>query len=253
MLENIAHGFTRPNILDVKLGARLWADDAPPAKRAKLDETSKQTTSASLGFRIAGMKVWKGEEARVEAYPDNSSPYGFEVKEGYRVYDKNHGRKLDSHSVKNGFLSYLGADQHGRLPPRGKQIAGRLAREVKSMQYALEQEESRMYSASILFVYEGDEDSLEDAIRDEDFKDTAKVENVARSDNGLPNGIDNDDENDDDDDDEDGEVEPKVHDVRLIDFAHAEFTPGQGPDENALQGVRSVLQILDDIAKPDAG
>lgn len=28
VLENVASGFKRPNVLDVKLGARLWADDA---------------------------------------------------------------------------------------------------------------------------------------------------------------------------------------------------------------------------------
>ena len=41
VLENIAEGFKRPNVLDVKLGSRLWADDAPPAKRAKLDAVSR--------------------------------------------------------------------------------------------------------------------------------------------------------------------------------------------------------------------
>ena len=58
VLENITAGFTHPNIMDVKLGARLWADDAPASKRRKLDEVSKETTSGSLGFRIAGMKMW---------------------------------------------------------------------------------------------------------------------------------------------------------------------------------------------------
>ena len=28
VLENAAHGYVKPNILDVKLGVRLWADDA---------------------------------------------------------------------------------------------------------------------------------------------------------------------------------------------------------------------------------
>ncbi|KAL9064819.1 MAG: hypothetical protein Q9157_007695, partial [Trypethelium eluteriae] len=63
VLENLAAGFVRPNILDIKLGARLWADDAPLEKRARLDAVAASTTSGSLGFRVAGMRVWRGRPA----------------------------------------------------------------------------------------------------------------------------------------------------------------------------------------------
>ena len=60
VLENVAAGFKKPNILDVKLGARLWADDAPMAKRVKLDKVAEETTSKPLGLRIAGMRTYQG-------------------------------------------------------------------------------------------------------------------------------------------------------------------------------------------------
>jgi len=41
---------------------------------------------------------------------------------------------------------------------------------------------------------------------------------------------------------------PHIAVAKLIDFAHASWTPGQGPDENALQGVRNVLSILTDLS-----
>jgi 1D-myo-inositol-tetrakisphosphate 5-kinase/inositol-polyphosphate multikinase len=50
-------------------------------------------------------------------------------------------------------------------------------------------------------------------------------------------------------DDEDEEDTPKVHDLRLIDFAHANWTPGQGPDENMLKGIRSLITILEGMAE----
>lgn len=31
----------------------------------------------------------------------------------------------------------------------------------------------------------------------------------------------------------------------MIDFAHASFTPGQGRDENVLEGIDGVLDILE--------
>jgi hypothetical protein len=103
-----------------------------------------------------------------------------------------------------------------------------------------------MYSASILMVYEGDEQALEKALQEESASNTG---NQAQNSEVEPQGIA---EDDDDDEDED-QPEPKIHDVRLIDFAHAQWTPGQGPDENALQGVRSVLKILIELAEHHTG
>lgn len=75
-----------------------------------------------------------------------------------------------------------------------------------------------MYSASILLVYEGDVDEY------------AKTKQKLRS--AEP----------DEDDDENNL--PQLAAVKMIDFAHASWTPGQGPDENALQGMRSTAKIL---------
>jgi len=44
-------------------------------------------------------------------------------------------------------------------------------------------------------------------------------------------------------------VLPKIQVLKLIDFAHAEWTPGTGPDENVLHGIRNVIKLLDEIQK----
>ncbi|KAK5019215.1 hypothetical protein LTR16_012705, partial [Cryomyces antarcticus] len=58
--------------------------------------------------------------------------------------------------------------------------------------------------------------------------------------------LDEDDDDDEDDEDVDDAL-PKLSVTKLIDFAHAKWTPGLGPDENVLQGVRSIRKILLDI------
>merc|ERR1711939_862225 len=63
VLENVSAGFTQPNILDLKLGARLWDDNSKVEKRERLDKVAAETTSGSLGFRIAGMRVWQGDKS----------------------------------------------------------------------------------------------------------------------------------------------------------------------------------------------
>jgi 1D-myo-inositol-tetrakisphosphate 5-kinase/inositol-polyphosphate multikinase len=50
---------------------------------------------------------------------------------------------------------------------------------------------------------------------------------------------------------DDSDVEddlPRAYSLKLIDFAHAEWTPGQGPDENNLKGVRSLIRIFEELA-----
>jgi len=286
VLENVACGFRRPNVLDVKLGARLWADDAPPAKRSKLDAVSKETTSSSVGYRIAGMKIWTGENGETDE-GDRTDPYATKYegaegekgevieKDGYRRYDKWYGRSFNKDNVKQGFETFLAGAKTGKID-RSKMIARRLADELKNMQQVIEAEESRMYSASVLVVYEGDPDAREHAIEeennappprsreeqedededDEEFEipeDALEVVDLQLGE-GMPQqainiSIDPQNMQVPDLADDEGDETPKVHDLRLIDFAHASWTPGQGPDENILFGVRSLIKVLEELAK----
>lgn len=247
VLENVAAGFKHPNVLDVKLGARLWADDAPAAKRRKLEEVASRTTSGSLGFRIAGMKIRHHHEqdhANIEEDPTHT-----EVKNGYKSYTKLYGQSFKDHDVLDAFTTYLGGaekdERTGKWIFRRKRaplIVKSFIRELESIQYVLENEQSRMYSASVLMVYEADEEALERGLQEE--------ENEQEQDGDtLDHEADEDEEGEEgDDDDEDDDVVPqKVHEVRLIDFAHASWTPGEGPDENSLTGIRNMLRILREL------
>ena len=244
-LENVAYGFQRPNILDVKLGARLWADDAPPAKRTKLDTISKETTSFSLGFRIAGMKVWKDDKAVCEEDPSIMEKLeGHAVdKDGYRCYNKGYGRAFKPHDVKKGFEAYF-FGLSGMTRSKSKAIIERMIIDLRDIEATLREEESRMYSSSILMIYEGDPEALDIAL-DFEQKRLNEQPDVDNSHHDTSNIEEGDDEEEDEDEDE--EPGPKVYDVRLIDFAHASWTPGQGPDENVLHGISNVLKILEDL------
>jgi 1D-myo-inositol-tetrakisphosphate 5-kinase/inositol-polyphosphate multikinase len=289
VLENVAAGFRRPNVLDVKLGARLWADDAPPTKRNKLDAVAIETTSSSLGYRIAGMKVWTGKNGDTDE-GSLTDPYATKhegkegakgeviEKDGYRRYDKWYGRSFTEQTVKQGFETFLAGAMAGKVD-RSKMIAQRLVEELQNVQQLLESEESRMYSSSVLIIYEGDPEAMEHALEEEkkipdprdqdgdegedDADDQVEFEITEESlelvDVQLGDGIPQKAINISidpstaqfpalgDDDDEEEET-PKVHDLRLIDFAHAAWTPGAGPDENVLMGIRSLIKVFQELA-----
>jgi len=90
-----------------------------------------------------------------------------------------------------------------------------------------------MYSASLLFVYEGNPDAFKTSLD--------AIENAPEPKAG--------DEGDEDVEDEDEEARPKIHAVKLIDFAHASFKEDIGPDENMLAGVRSTIRVLELLLK----
>ena len=253
MLENVAAGLRKPNILDVKLGARLWADDAPPAKRQKFDALSEITTSKPLGFRIAGMKTWIGAKAA------GLSPGG---PDGYKVYDRHYGRALTPETVREGFENYFFIDSASITKKFARRVIKRFLGDLRGLQEVLEKEESRMYSASLLFVYEGDGAGLQADFETEkqvlDLETEQQLLELGTVQHGvLSNGyrdrpvledegwsIEDEDE---DDDDEGVEELPKIQAVKMIDFAHAAWTPGLGPDENVLHGIRNVIKILTEL------
>jgi 1D-myo-inositol-tetrakisphosphate 5-kinase/inositol-polyphosphate multikinase len=57
VIENVAYGFCKPNILDVKLGTVLYEEDAPPAKKERSENKAKRTTSGQTGMRLTGFQV----------------------------------------------------------------------------------------------------------------------------------------------------------------------------------------------------
>lgn len=230
VLENVSAGIRKPNTLDVKLGARLWADDAPPQKRQKLDDQSDKTTSRALGLRIAGMKTWLG--------PNTSGQTGVGL-DGYKTFGKEYGRAFDAETVRKGFEDFFFIESAGVTRKLGRKVIRRILDDLRGLQGVLEKEESRMYSASVLFVYEGDGAGLV-----EDFE---KEKELLQADGSL-NGAAAE-ESDADVDSEEACQLPKIQAMKMIDFAHAAWTPGQGPDENVLIGIRNLITILDELTK----
>lgn len=227
VLENAAHGFVKPNILDIKLGVRLWADDADSAKRARFDKVANDTTHKKFGFRIAGMRVWQGRDAKGE---------GIDA-DGYKVYDKFYGRQtIQDHNLHEAFHNFLFVKSAGVDEELGKLVAQAFTADVSRIQKIIEAEESRMFSSSLLFVFEGDGEALR-----------AAMEEASRSPATLVNGDSNGSVEDDEEDSDEEDLGPKIYTVKVIDFAHAQWTPGLGPDENALTGIRSVARFLGEI------
>ncbi|OAA56103.1 pre-mRNA cleavage complex II protein Clp1 [Cordyceps fumosorosea ARSEF 2679] len=248
VLENATKGFVKANILDVKLGQRLYADDATAEKQLRFQELTKKTTHQNLGFRIAGMRVYRGSDDR-----------GILQEDSYRVYARDYGRcDMKDDNIHDGFRSFVHNEAAGIDEELAKAVYQGFAQVVKTIQETLEAHETVMYSSSLLFVFEGDGKALRAAIERNNEMVTAietaveaKEANrtTQRTDSGIAMGDDELTEaavlGDGHDEDEgiDLDIEaPRVLSVKLIDFAHARFNKGGGCDENLLMGVRSHVE-----------
>lgn len=218
VLENLEHGFQRPNVLDLKLGSRLHADDTSEEKAARLSKVAAETTSGSLGFRIAGMKVWNGNEVV--------------------SYDKLYGRRFNAQTVHEGFSTYFKSLTDKLEPRTAQEILETILAETTKIRHMLEKYESRMYSSSILIVYEGDGDAMNALIGNE--PKTPGVDERHPTEREIWKSIEDEEEEDEND-------PPVAFRVKMIDFAHAEWTPGHGPDDNVIAGLKSIEQQMDQL------
>ncbi|KAK4044193.1 mRNA cleavage and polyadenylation factor CLP1 [Parachaetomium inaequale] len=235
VLQNATHGFKKPNILDAKLGRRLWADDAPMEKRKRFDEISRLTTNGSHGFRVAGMRVYKGSDKPEELDADD-----------FKVYNKDYGRfEVNKDNITHELRKFIFNERAGIDQDLGRAVAQAFLADLKRVEEVLASSETRMYSASLLFTFEGDGEALRAAIEENNaIVDDLKQENGEEI-GEIELTQEKVAEIDEDDDDELSSL-PRIYSLKLIDFAHAEWVPGQGPDENSLLGVRSLIKIFED-------
>lgn len=218
VLENLTHGFKQPNVLDLKLGARLYADGTASEKAARLDKVASETTSGSLNFRIAGMKVYNGKD--------------------FETYDKFYGRKFSAENVNNGFETFFAPLFAPSVKAeQAAEVLETILAEITKARHILEKAESRMYSASVLIVYEGDADTLSSLMSDGKEK-TPRVDERAPTTQEVAKS-----EAEEVEDEEEGP--PPAFKVKLIDFAHAQWTSGTGPDENMIKGLKNIEQQMD--------
>ncbi|QIW98551.1 hypothetical protein AMS68_004069 [Peltaster fructicola] len=216
VLENLEYGFTHPSVIDLKLGARLYAPGTAAEKAARLDKVAGETTTGSLNFRIAGMKVWNT------------------LTNDYDVYDKLYGRRFDKETVIAGFKTYF--DSLTNTPKRlitGRQIIAAGLDELRDIRMLLETKESRFYSASVLIVFEGDPEALQERLLQQAGLQISQMQDSA--------------DEEQDEDDEIDEDEPPILRLKLIDFAHSSWCPGQGKDDNLITGMINIekqLQLL---------
>jgi len=138
-LEDLTAPYNRANILDIKMGTSTAGEKESDEKKEYRRKKDGATTSSTLGMRYAGLWVFDTE------------------KREYLVKDKIWGKKLESKDFFS-TLDFFVSNNGTNTITKRIELISKWMDKLSQIQEWLEgpQAQFRMYSSSILFIYEGD-------------------------------------------------------------------------------------------------
>lgn len=134
VLADLTLKYSRPCVLDIKMGTRQHGEDAPPAKVKSHSAKCAATTSLALGLRVCGMQIYDAIEQR------------------YILWDKHWGRQLKEADIEPALATYLsnGTGIH-------QESLRSLQRKLVDLEDVIKQTTGvRFWGSSLLLIYEGD-------------------------------------------------------------------------------------------------
>jgi hypothetical protein len=103
LLQDLTNHYSKPCVMDLKMGTCTFEPDAPMEKQNR--EREKYAQQKKFGFRIIGMRMY-----------DPTDPLSDD--KGYRYFDKSFGRSLETREqVLEAFSIFFGAGVEKPLPP----------------------------------------------------------------------------------------------------------------------------------------
>jgi hypothetical protein len=181
LLTDLTANFSKPCVMDLKLGTQTYEPDAPQEKC--LRESGKYPQQELFGFRIVGMRIYDPKHA-------DADPKGF------RHFGKEYGRSLATReSLLEAMRLYFSAgikvdaeNGDGVQEQVRTRIILNMLLEVRRFRRFFDDNKSlRFYASSLLIVYEGDVSKENTAsIKMIDF---GRVRRVRAADHGCSTGL----------------------------------------------------------------
>ncbi|TPX35433.1 hypothetical protein SmJEL517_g02123 [Synchytrium microbalum] len=167
VLENLVEPYIKPCIADIKVGTRLYGEDATSAKKERMEYQAQNTTSGSTGLRICGIKVYD------------------ETLGNFTSHDKSLGRSLTPDTIIDGLRVFLPTKVYSS-------VLDVLLASLRAIRQDLSESTARIYASSVLLLYEGSTDhQMGPRVRLIDFAHAHFEPEGAGPDQGALFGLDN--------------------------------------------------------------
>jgi len=136
MMENLTNNFSKPCIMDVKIGARTYGPDAKPEKM-KQQDASYTGTKVPYGFSVPGLSVHCGDN-----------------KDTLVVKDKSYGKTLNKDNIDELLELYLDTNTDIKL---AQEVAKLFTEELQKIAALFaSQTQFHFFASSLLFVYDAE-------------------------------------------------------------------------------------------------
>ncbi|CAO3614660.1 unnamed protein product [Cunninghamella blakesleeana] len=275
-LENILYGFTRPCILDLKLGYQLYEDSADEKKREKMIKNALGTTIEYYGIRISGMKVFNsvtrkytqyfkkyGRERNKDNFIDGLFRFFYpchfnndndnESKDNSNDDDDPSDDSEDySNYYSTSIIDHTELDKMIKKPLAKNKIEWIIEHYTDTLMdildFVQEHPELQLIGSSILMVYEGDAAAAQQVWKkmlDED-REQENVNQITRL-NSMDNN-NNINNNGDEDEDDTNQLDPKLCDIRLIDFGKSQWSSQRSvQDPKLVKALENIIHFLNQV------
>uniref|UniRef100_A0A914ICJ2 Kinase n=1 Tax=Globodera rostochiensis TaxID=31243 RepID=A0A914ICJ2_GLORO len=131
ILEDLVSKYSRPCVIDLKMGTRQYGDDASAQKRLTQTQKCRQSTSSKIGVRLVGMQLFDRDAGE------------------YVFVNKYEGRRMDGTQFHNSLLHFFKV--------AGKSRTRRLIEELLRLRKVLLKAEGfRFFSSSLLIGFDGE-------------------------------------------------------------------------------------------------
>ncbi|KAH0786772.1 Inositol polyphosphate kinase family protein [Histomonas meleagridis] len=141
LMRDIADGFTKPAVLDIKLGGRTWALGANPEKVAHMRKKAESGTTGKLKFKVRAA-MW---------YSHN--PDKWPITENANFVERDFGNNCTEDELKEFLLDFFHDTK--KFPF----FIEKLKKLKSALQKLRREANARMYSSSVLLVYDEDDDT----------------------------------------------------------------------------------------------
>jgi len=132
IMEDLTYQYSKACILDIKMGRTSVGEDAKPEKKESMEEKDRNSTTTELGQRITGYRVYKKDT------------------DSFLKVGKDVTKKIKAQN----YLEHLRTFFHNGQTLRVDVIRHFLAQLEQVWAFMSTQHKVRMYSSSLLFVYD---------------------------------------------------------------------------------------------------
>lgn len=156
-LDDLTYGYSKPSVIDLKIGTKTWEEDAPKEKIER--ESKKYPLQRIIGFRLTGMRVYNAQT------------------NDYDVYDKKFGYSQTESTLPSMFSTFFSPIPAAH---RAEVIRSIISQLQPILEWFSVPGRLQFICSSVLFIFDSNGDDFKPIVRLVDFAHVRQLDAGSR-------------------------------------------------------------------------